>query len=109
MIPGFNRSCYIFKAESPLNQSKYIIKMYPYNNDKSLSLLYLNEKRFNWFGHPNLVTIIDTIDEYTLQYENETIEGSCIIFKSEEGGDIKSFFKTENLHLTEPIARTYFY
>jgi len=90
------------------NGKPFIIKAFPYIEDK-ISPNYLNEARFSFLSHPNIVSINGCYEEANFDFDCLGQRSSCIQMEYAPNGDFFDLCITRRICMSDKLARTYFH
>lgn len=99
-------SVYVAKANS--ENKLYALKVFPYENDR-INHDYLNECMFSTLDHPNIIKIVDCVDERDSVHKNEHSKISYILMELAPYGDFFDVFMEKKIKFDSKLARTYFH
>jgi serine/threonine protein kinase len=98
----------VFLTYSPKYSEKYAMKIFPYNN-KEICKSYLNESRFSWLSHPNIISIIDVQPQRIDCTKGIYMHVSYLVMELAPFGDLADLVQSEECTCDEKLIRTYFH
>src|SRR5262249_13124202 len=97
----------VFLISSPLCTENYALKLFPFHDEK-MNRHFLNESRFAFLKHPNVIAFVHILQKRPIVFKTETFLGSYIIMEAALFGDVTTLKLTTRLFSDEKMVRTYF-
>ena len=97
----------VYLVYSPIRNQSFALKFFPFENKKPHQF-YLNEARFSFLNHPNVIKILHSENETSVASGGSDKQVSCILSEYAPHGDLFQFVKKFKTNITEKIVRTYF-
>jgi len=97
----------VFLAYSPNHGKNCALKLFPYL-ESGISPAYLNESKFSHLKHPNIISILGTIDKQRSSSGKAKFFSSCILMELAPYGDFVDIISNKKLCRDEKLARTLF-
>jgi len=94
-------------AYSPNTKKTYAMKVFNYN-EKEINESYLNEKRFSFLKHQNVISIIRGNDKYPSRDKNGKPYFSSYLLMELACCDFDSLMKCPGFYGNEKLTRTFF-
>ena len=98
----------VFLVFSPDHNKLCALKLFPYREDK-INISYLNESRYQYLSHPNVVPIIATTDKQISSCNNKKFKASCILMEFAPYGDFATLIVQNKIYLDQTLVRTFFH
>mmetsp|Transcript_6135 Transcript_6135/g.5491 ORF Transcript_6135/g.5491 Transcript_6135/m.5491 type:complete len:141 (+) Transcript_6135:110-532(+) len=106
-IPIASSKHTIYLCHGADNQ-KYIAKVFAKDDKKKNDKLYLNEKRFFYFNHPNIINYVFYEDDKLFIEGDRVREASIIYMEYAPYGDLFKAKIVKKIPFSEKLIRTYF-
>jgi len=98
----------IYQAESLVSKQNYAMKVFPYNNNGTVSKAYQNEIKFQSLQHKNIIRHIDHEEKQKVSQEGKNSYASYILMEYAPFPDFATLVKHLSFGDDEKLVRTFF-